>query len=85
MKRNSTAEISVKNKDLGNSPCEIFWIIFKMDKEGKQTNGPNNKEIEDHAQDASEQRVEKYTKKSKDYLQQLFTARQHKRKQKNNN
>ena len=38
-----------RNKHVGRRPCKIFWIILKIDKEGTQTNEPNDQEIGDYA------------------------------------
>ena len=36
-----------RNKHLGSASCKILWTILKMDKEGSQTDGLKDKEIDD--------------------------------------
>ena len=46
-KRNPTAEISSKKKNMVSLPWKILWVILKMDIRETPRNGPNVKESDD--------------------------------------
>ena len=45
-----------RGKHLGSPPCKILVTILKMDERGTQTNGPENKKIDDDTQGLTSER-----------------------------